>query len=564
LGRFCHLDETLLNNVKQHLQTEESFSEDVIFAEVVHMPDGRPGNIIARPKLRDFEIVFMADSITDSEYQISVDDLYVWVEFDTVKLWSKRLQKQIIPRLSSAHNYTARSLGVYRFLCALQSQSFSLPSLELPLADTCFVPRIMLDNLILAEKCWRLPRKEFIEAFTDAATETKKLAFMNKYKLDDNVCFSVGDNVLHLNLQNPLMIDILLAETKQFETIELTEALMASYNSAVKSNDGESFCNEVIIPFTSPTTPPLQTFINNRHEVVNSPKTKRHFSPGSDWMSLKLYSGNSAVESLLTEHLYPLIQANRELFDQWFFIRYADPDWHLRLRFKGTPETLYGQLLPKLHRLFDPMLEKGEVIKVELFTYTRETERYGGPKAIQHAENFFMFDSELITQSLLLCENFGDEIRWRTLALITDQLLDLFDYSSKQKFTLISALREAFGNEFKETSVLRKKFGNKYKAIENILVKDLQMFTHQDPTQLSEERRLLFTIIQQWKDRVRAVVQSLKDCTYNSSVTQLDDLVSSLLHMSNNRMFKAYGREQEFVMHDFMRRYYLSNSKLGS
>jgi hypothetical protein len=32
----------------------------------------------------------------------------------------------------------------------------------------------------------------------------------------------------------------------------------------------------------------------------------------------------------------------------WFFIRYADPDNHVRLRFKGDPSRLTGQLLPQL------------------------------------------------------------------------------------------------------------------------------------------------------------------------------------------------------------------------
>ena len=40
-----------------------------------------------------------------------------------------------------------------------------------------------------------------------------------------------------------------------------------------------------------------------------------------------------------------------------------------------------------------------------------------------------------------------------------------------------------------------------------------------------------------------------------------DSLMGSLLHMHNNRMFKAYGREQELVIHDLMRRKYFSADK---
>ena len=37
-----------------------------------------------------------------------------------------------------------------------------------------------------------------------------------------------------------------------------------------------------------------------------------------------------------------------------------------------------------------------------------------------------------------------------------------------------------------------------------------------------------------------------------------DSLLGSLLHMFTNRLFKAYGREQEFVVYDMLRRIYLS------
>ena len=46
------------------------------------------------------------------------------------------------------------------------------------------------------------------------------------------------------------------------------------------------------------------------------------FSAGSEWLSLKIYSGNSLVEQLLSEKLLPLIESNKNLFNKWFFIRY--------------------------------------------------------------------------------------------------------------------------------------------------------------------------------------------------------------------------------------------------
>jgi hypothetical protein len=59
LGRFCHLDEGLRNNVRQLLEDEQTSHPEVIYAEVVHLPQGRIGNVIARPVLREYEIPFL-------------------------------------------------------------------------------------------------------------------------------------------------------------------------------------------------------------------------------------------------------------------------------------------------------------------------------------------------------------------------------------------------------------------------------------------------------------------------------------------------------------------------
>jgi hypothetical protein len=48
--------------------------------------------------------------------------------------------------------------------------------------------------------------------------------------------------------------------------------------------------------------------------------------------------------------------------DRWFFVRYADPEAHVRLRFHGKPEVLLGQLLPALQALLAPQVACGAVL----------------------------------------------------------------------------------------------------------------------------------------------------------------------------------------------------------
>ncbi len=56
LGRFCHADGALREHVERHLRAEEALEPEAVFAEIVHLPEGRLGNILFRPVLRTFEI----------------------------------------------------------------------------------------------------------------------------------------------------------------------------------------------------------------------------------------------------------------------------------------------------------------------------------------------------------------------------------------------------------------------------------------------------------------------------------------------------------------------------
>ncbi len=79
LGRFCHADAELNRMVETHLRAEEALHPDAIFAEIVHLPQGRIGNILARPVLREYEIPFLGRSGAPPEQQIPVTDLRVSV-----------------------------------------------------------------------------------------------------------------------------------------------------------------------------------------------------------------------------------------------------------------------------------------------------------------------------------------------------------------------------------------------------------------------------------------------------------------------------------------------------
>src|SRR5579871_4582286 len=56
--------------------------------------------------------------------------------------------------------------------------------------------------------------------------------------------------------------------------------------------------------------------------------------PGSTWLFMKLYCSHELQNGLIAGPLRALAHdtLNEKMADEWFFIRYADPDPHLRLR----------------------------------------------------------------------------------------------------------------------------------------------------------------------------------------------------------------------------------------
>lgn len=83
-----------------------------------------------------------------------------------------------------------------------------------------------------------------------------------------------------------------------------------------------------------------------------APAVNRLLPPGSDWLFVKLYGPSDFEDDLIAQRLRPFAESalSDGLADKWFFIRYSDPDPHLRIRFHGAPETLTSELLPAISK----------------------------------------------------------------------------------------------------------------------------------------------------------------------------------------------------------------------
>jgi thiopeptide-type bacteriocin biosynthesis protein len=559
LGRFCHGDAALLEHVQRHLLAEESQQPDAVFAEVVHLPEGRLGNVILRPTLRTHEIPFLGQTAVGAAFRIPVSDLMVSVSGQSVVLSSRGLGKRIIPRLTSAHNFR-RGLGVYRFLCSLQFQGARVPGWGWGALDAMrFLPRVMVGRLVVSPARWRVDRSEMQPAIEarDAARYAHVQRWRQERRIPRFVLLADADNTLPFDLDNALSVETLVELVKKRHEFRLHELFPGPDELCAVGPEGR-FVHELVIPLimkrdTSATAAPATRI---PADVSSLPRT---FPPGSEWLFAKLYTGAAGSDQLLQEVVSPLVRKTLRdgSADGWFFIRYSDPDWHVRLRLHGDPRRLSGEVLPQLHAFAAPLLANGLVWKIELSTYEREIERYGHGEAMLSAERLFQIDSEAVLS--MLADLSGEELadhRWQAALRGVDQMLDDLGFDLKGKIDVLSGARSSLMTELNAPPAVEHQLGDRFRKERRSLEALLDR-----ATDVSSPIASALSALHVRSEQLRPIVASLRGMAQTGRLSRsLESLAVSYIHMHTNRILRAAGKAQELVIYDFLVRLYQSQS----
>jgi len=228
--------------------------------------------------------------------------------------------------------------------------------------------------------------------------------------------------------------------------------------------------------------------------------TQRTFIPGDSWVYYKIYTGAKTSDIVLTEIIKPIAEQliDQNVIDQWFFIRYADPKHHLRVRFHCKDKNNIGKVINALYGELSAFAKADLVWKIQLDTYHRELERYGA-QHIELAEQLFYYESQMIVSLLdVIGGEEGEEIRWLFGVRALDKLL----------------------SDFKEED-------SQY----NVL---LELLDHKT---------------KQGSDVVNELINSLDK-------RLLNDYLGSYAHMLMNRLFRSKNRVHEMVVYDLLYRHY--------
>ena len=253
----------------------------------------------------------------------------------------------------------------------------------------------------------------------------------------------------------------------------------------------------------------------------------------------------STCDQLLTDAVYPVINGllRSGTISNWFFIRYSDPDFHLRIRLELNGNDKMSHALDSMNRRVLPLCRDRILHRVTIDTYERELERYGA-NTIETTERLFDIDSHCVCQLLRLLLNQGKgPDRWRLAFIWIDALLNAFGLNVEQKRELMAKLSNAYLCEFGYNEHNIKPLAKRYRHLSDMIDQMLNG---------NNIDKACSVVIRRYFNKIKRLMMT-------TDVKQLN--IPSILHMSMNRMFASQNRLNELVLYYCLERHYRKEVK---
>ncbi len=426
-------------------------------AEIVYLPRTfRLANVAIRPAIHAHEFALGLWPGVPPEREIPLDELVVGVRQERFYLrWPGHAERVVF---CSSHmlNFNGAP-AVCHFLAAmdLDAKTRMLGFDWGPASRFPFLPRVQAGRIVLAPAQWRFDvRSAAPHAKSPPAFRAFLKRWQDEWRLPQHAYLSHGDVRLLLDLDRDDHAELLRREASRLKPGKdlLLEEPLPGPDDAWLPGPGGHYMAELVVTVarvgaadaTAPAAAPVT--------IEDGPP--RMVAPGGEWLYLKLYGGPDTEDDLLAETI-AAFTAKAEatgLSKDVFFLRYSDPDRHIRLRFRTPSPEDSTALLPDLLAIGRSLMERGLCIRFALDTYERETERYGGPSAIRLAETLFVDDSALVLELIPALKT--SELAREGLAALTalDLLegLALGDGPMSELATLHRPLRQAAGAAYRK------------------------------------------------------------------------------------------------------------------
>ncbi|MGP4103414.1 lantibiotic dehydratase [Nonomuraea sp. KM90] len=360
--------------------------------------DPRVANVVQVPMVCDHTLVVGAFAERSDPHVLSTNDLLMGADDHRLFLVSAPHGREIMTVSPHMLKLARQSANAVRLISEISDSGrhrlygWSWGAAELL---PC-LPRVRYRRTVFAPARWRVDARLRDRGLGDDEWSAALDAWRAEWRVPDRVQVTIADYRVELDLAVPLHRQLLRHELARHPDTVVCEPP----GTAAETQWLDGHANEIVIPLTITGGTDRAVARPTHSDRALRP---RHL-PGGEWLYAKLYSARDRQNEILGRHLPDLLANLPASVDRWFFIRYADPDPHLRLRFHGDPVDLHKHLLSRMRDWAGTLTSAGSVARFVLDAYEPEVARYGGAEAIEAAERAFAADSAAVLAQLNLCE----------------------------------------------------------------------------------------------------------------------------------------------------------------
>lgn len=393
LGRFLPvLGEELQTDLSRHFRREEELDSDALFVELSYWPSKvRYANVAIQPCLRKYRLDI--EEKKRDPASLSLKDIYVGATSNRFYLTLKSGGVEVVPCIG---NLLTSKLAPTPFQF-MREVNLTRHKLIYPFSwgktakNGIFFPRVRFEKTILSPAQWNLDPPLLPNA-TLKELSSFFVSWADRWALPPRFFLVRADLHLLLDRRHPAHLNEIALKLKKGESLQFIEEANSAW---IKSERGTHF-SEIVATFLKNPSYSKQKKSFAPSPYLDIPFEKRWKLPGSEWLFAKLYGSEEEIETFLVRNLALFAEhLNQEIgLLGWFFIRYNDPEKHIRFRLHlRSPEQL-SKALDLFKEACSSWMEGGLIKNVVLSSYEREVERYGGAHLIEAAEAVFCADTE--------------------------------------------------------------------------------------------------------------------------------------------------------------------------
>ncbi|MGH3871108.1 MAG: lantibiotic dehydratase [Pseudonocardiaceae bacterium] len=359
----------------------------------------RTGNLARTPAA--FPPIPLGEHRPDADALIPLDDLAVSGDAHRLFLVSLSQGRIVEPLMMNAVEFRRATHPLARFLCEITTaRAAACVPFDWGAANGLpFLPRVRYCRTVLRSASWHLSAADLPGSRTSWREWLQAWGGLRRrYRIPEAVLLGENDVRLRLDLNEPAHLGMLRIHLDRGAgNATLTEA---PGHHDYGWNSGHA--HEIVIPMAA-TQPLSAPPFARQAGPIRATHHPGHVPGSSGWLYARLYGHPDRQTDILTTHLPDLLSAWEDgPVDNWWFLRYRQPEPHLRLRIQLHDPSDYGSAAQRLGAWADRVRRLGLLRNIVLDTYYPEVGRYGAGTTMQAAEAVFAADSTVIIAQMTM------------------------------------------------------------------------------------------------------------------------------------------------------------------